>query len=72
MHADPCPSELVAPLDPERRIEQHRSLFCGCYDHCLDEAVRKGWSSWTCARCPLSAVQWERPAVASYALRRLA
>ena len=30
-----------------------RKLFCSHYDTCLTEAVRRGWSDWTCARCDL-------------------
>jgi hypothetical protein len=38
-------------LDPDGRIEQHRNLFCGHYETCLDEAVNNRWISWTCGRC---------------------
>ncbi len=46
------PEELKALIRPESDVETQRSLYCGRYDFCLDEAVRKGWASWTCARCP--------------------
>ena len=55
----PNPTELDAAINPEatgrtqRGVESHRRLFCPRYDDCLDEAVAKGWNSWTCARCPL-------------------
>jgi hypothetical protein len=55
--AKPCPSELAAPINPERGVEGHRNLFCSYYDGCLDEAVKKGWNSWTCTRCELFAIQ---------------
>ena len=27
-------------------------VFCTAYDECLDEAVKRGWNSFTCVRCP--------------------
>ena len=56
MLAKPCPTELTAPINPDRGVEGHRNLFCTFYDACLDEAVKKGWNSWTCTRCALHAV----------------
>jgi hypothetical protein len=53
----PYPSELAAPINPDRGVEGHRNLFCSYYDGCLDEAVKKGWNSWSCTRCELFAVQ---------------
>ena len=53
MLAKPTPTELSAPINPDRGVEGHRNLFCSFYDGCLDEAVRKGWNSWTCVRCQL-------------------
>jgi hypothetical protein len=53
----PCPTELTAPINPDRGIEGHRNLFCGHYDSCLDEAVSRGWNSWSCARCELHTMQ---------------
>lgn len=56
----PNPTELDAAINPEagRRnkhgVDAHRNLYCVHYDDCLDEAVAKGWNSWTCARCPLN------------------
>jgi hypothetical protein len=55
--AKPCPSELTAPINPDRGVEGHRNLFCSYYDGCLDEAVKKGWNSWSCTRCDLFAIQ---------------
>jgi hypothetical protein len=54
----PNPTELEAAINPEtsgkrQGVESHRKLFCRHYDDCLDEAVMKGWNSWTCTRCPL-------------------
>jgi hypothetical protein len=46
------PVELKALIKAESRVEEQRSLFCDRYDACLDEAVARGWASWTCARCP--------------------
>jgi len=53
--AKPNPVELPAPINPEggrkQSVEMHRNLFCVHYDHCLDEAVKKSWNSFTCVRC---------------------
>jgi hypothetical protein len=55
--AKPTPTELNAPINPDRGVEGHRNLFCSYYDGCLDEAVKKGWNSWSCVRCQLMGVQ---------------
>lgn len=57
MLAKPTPTELSAPINPERGVEGHRNLFCSRYHGCLDEAVRRGWNSWTCERCQLFSLQ---------------
>lgn len=53
--AKPNPVELPAPINPEggrkQSVETHRNLFCVHYDSCLDEAVKRGWNSFTCIRC---------------------
>ena len=53
--AKPNPFELPAPINPEggrkQSVEMHRNLFCQNYDGCLDEAVKRGWNSFTCVRC---------------------
>ncbi len=54
----PFPSELQNTINPEASgrhasVEFQRHLFCNHYDDCLDEAVKKGWNSFTCVRCPL-------------------
>lgn len=56
----PYPIELPAPINPEAGlggkgggVEFHRNLFCAHYDDCLDEAVKRGWNSFSCSRCPL-------------------
>jgi len=54
---EPHPSELQKLLDPDSHIEQHRNLFCGHYETCLDEAVNNRWISWTCGCCALFAVR---------------
>lgn len=56
MLAKPCPTELVSLINPDRGFDGQRNLFCTHYDGCLDEAIRKGWNSWCCTRCGLSAV----------------
>jgi len=51
----PNPVELPTPINPEgarkQSVETHRNLFCQHYDECLDEAVKRGWNSFTCVRC---------------------
>lgn len=53
--ARPNPVELPAPINPEggrkQSVEMHRNLFCLHYDNCLDEAVKRGWNSFSCVRC---------------------
>ena len=69
--AKPSPTELTSPINPDRGVEGHRNLFCNFYDNCLDEAVKKGWTSWTCTRCELHAVQPEvEGGLESYATQR--
>ncbi len=58
MQLKPFPTELQQSINPEggpRRmgVENHRNLNCHSYDPCLDEAVRRGWQSFTCMKCPL-------------------
>ncbi|HSB20934.1 MAG TPA: hypothetical protein VLD85_13055 [Anaeromyxobacteraceae bacterium] len=53
MNAVPGPEELKALIKLESRVEAQRSLYCDRYGSCLDQAVLKGWTSWTCARCPM-------------------
>jgi hypothetical protein len=69
--AKPCPTELIAPLNPDRGLEGQRNLFCHHYDACLDEAVKKGWNSFTCLRCPLHGLEREvGRGIESYATQR--
>ncbi len=67
----PCPTELAAPINPDRGVEGHRNLFCSYYDGCLDEAVKKGWNSWSCTRCELFVAQADvEGGLESYATQR--
>ncbi|HWE25409.1 MAG TPA: hypothetical protein VG496_15835 [Myxococcales bacterium] len=54
--AKPMPTELTTPINLEGNrkmsVESHRNLFCTAYDDCLNEAVKRGWNSFTCVRCP--------------------
>lgn len=57
----PCPTDLPQTINPEagpRRpgVETHRNLNCQYYDTCLDLAVKRGWPSFSCLKCPLNAV----------------
>ena len=56
MLAKPSPTELTAPINPDRGVDGQRNLFCTHYDGCLDEAVKRGWNSWGCSRCGLYAL----------------
>ena len=60
MIANPTPAELKTLIKLDACVEEHRNLFCGLYDDCLDEAVEKGWASWTCVRRPMFARPQER------------
>jgi hypothetical protein len=51
MSAFAHPAELSETISPRRRVEEIRNLYCAGYDACLDEALRLGWSSWTCVGC---------------------
>ncbi len=55
MPTNPCPTESLLPVNPDRGMDGQRNLFCVHYDGCLDEAVRQGWESWACTRCGLHA-----------------
>jgi hypothetical protein len=60
----PNPTELEAAINPDAHgrkqgVESHRRLFCRHYDDCLDEAVSRGWNSWTCSNCELNAASPE-------------
>jgi hypothetical protein len=69
--AKPSPTELAAPINPERGVEGHRNLFCNYYDGCLDEAVKRGWNSWSCTRCSHFLVQADvEGGLESYATQR--
>ena len=37
-HAEPCPDE-------------YRNLTCQSYGSCLDRAVKRGWTDWSCLAC---------------------
>ena len=50
------PTKLLKLIDPERILENYRNFSCDHYADCLDEAVKRRWTSWTCAHCPLFAV----------------
>jgi hypothetical protein len=58
------PVELKVLIKPEGRVEAQRSLFCDFYDTCLDEAILRSWTSWTCARCALFGSRPAGPPVA--------
>jgi|SRR5512139_3890257 hypothetical protein len=71
LFSKPTPAELNAPINPERGVEGHRNLFCGNYDSCLDEAVKRAWNSWTCTRCTLFAIQPQiESSIENYATQR--
>jgi hypothetical protein len=73
MLSNPTPTELTTPINPDRGVDGHRNLFCNFYDGCLDEAVKKGWNSWSCTRCGLHAIDLHvQGGIESYATQRRA
>lgn len=72
--ARPNPVELPAPINPEggrkQSVEMHRNLFCTLYDNCLDEAVKRGWNSFTCIRCAFYQTGKEEGGVERFATQR--
>lgn len=57
----PFPTDLQQTINPEAGptragVETHRNLNCYHYDNCLNEAVRQGWQSFTCIKCPMYAL----------------
>jgi hypothetical protein len=43
--------EPLKELLSRRHVTKNRNLFCSRYERCLNEALRNGWVSWTCAHC---------------------
>jgi hypothetical protein len=74
----PNPTELPQSINPEagpRRagVESHRNLNCAHYDNCLDEAVRRGWQSFSCMKCSLYTMPTApQMGIESYATQRRA
>lgn len=72
----PCPSDLPQTINPEAGpkragVEHHRNLNCHHYDNCLDEAVRRGWQSFSCMKCPLyQHVEPPQMGIEAYATQR--
>jgi len=67
--AKPFPTEMTTPINLEGNkkmsVEAHRNLFCTAYDECLNEAVKRGWNSFTCVRCPNYTSATFRPRIRS-------
>jgi hypothetical protein len=74
----PCPTDLPQTINPEAGpkragVEAHRNLNCNYYDNCLDEAVRRGWQSFSCMKCQLNAqVAPPQMGIEAYATQRRA
>jgi hypothetical protein len=74
----PNPTDLPQTINPEGNakragVETHRNLNCHLYDGCLNEAVKRGWQSFTCAKCPLAAdVAPPQMGIEAYATQRRA
>lgn len=66
----PNPVSLEGPLRSERDVAQHRRLYCGSYDRCLDHSVQEGWDGFTCTHCPLRDLAGNSPGSTSYAHQR--
>ncbi len=65
MLANPHPTELMKLIPMDCGVEQYRNVFCDHYDGCLDEAITRGWTSFTCASCLLFAARSRAMAVES-------
>ena len=54
--------------EESRRLaeQEHRNVFCGAYNRCLDFVMRKNWQDWTCSRCPNFGIN-TRPGAVSFA-----
>lgn len=50
--AKPRPTALKKVVRADAPISEFRNLYCRHYGACIDVAVRAGWESFTCARCP--------------------
>ena len=74
----PCPTDLPQTINPEAGpkragVETHRNLNCHVYDNCLDEAVKRGWQSFTGVKCPLCGVSTApQMGIEAYATQRRA
>jgi hypothetical protein len=49
----PAPMQLKAQLRSDEDVLQHRRLYCGHYDQCLNQSVYSGWAGFSCSRCPM-------------------
>jgi hypothetical protein len=65
------PAELKTLIKVDALVETHRNLFCPSYDGCLDQAVAQGWTSWSCARCPLFGVPTQADVVGASSQRHV-
>lgn len=66
----PEPMQLKGPLRSEADVLQHRRLYCGHYDQCLNESVYSGWAGFSCTRCPMRDQVVQSPSSEPFAHQR--
>ncbi len=66
----PEPMRLKGPLRSEEEVLEHRRLYCGHYDQCLNESVYSGWAGFSCTRCPMRDQGVQSPSSEPFAHQR--
>ena len=66
----PEPMKLKGPLRSEAEVLEHRRLYCGHYDQCLNESVYSGWAGFSCTRCPMRDLGVKSPSSEPFAHQR--
>lgn len=66
----PEPMQLKAALRNEADVQQHRRLYCGHYDQCLNVSVYSGWAGFSCTRCPMRDQVVQSPSSEPFAHQR--
>lgn len=69
MNTTPNPTALTAEQSRRLGETEHRNVFCGAYNLCLDMVMRKGWNDWTCSKCANCAID-ARPGATTFAHSR--
>ena len=66
----PEPMQLKAQLRSDADVAQHRRLYCGHYDQCLNQSVYAGWAGFSCTRCPMRDLGVQTPSSEPFAHQR--